>query len=351
MANLQQDLDALVDLGVTGAHAQVTADQGRQVIAHSGVRDVDTRQPVNPASYFRIGSAGKMFVATVILQLVDEGWLSLDDTVEDHLPGVVRGNGNDGRFITVRDLLQHTGGLHDDLPGWDTPEQYCLHRYDTYTVAEIVARAMNHPPEEGWAYSNTGYVLAGMIIEEVTGRAWHEEVEDRIIEPLDLSHTFWPGESPSLPNPHARAYQLFPTSELVDTTEVIEPYAYGSHISTTRDLDQFLRSLLAGELLSPARLAEMQQTVPVSEDVGQLMPGARYGLGIFSRPLSCGGVYWGHPGGLAGYIIHTGITDDGDRSVVVSASTALGDLPDHMIAQEHLASALVDHALCASTEH
>jgi D-alanyl-D-alanine carboxypeptidase len=284
-----------------------------------------------------------------VLQLVGERRLSLDDTVERWLPGVVRGNGYDGRRITVRQLLQNTSGIHDDLPGYTTPEEYLEQRYDVYTREQLVARAMNHPldfpPGTGWGYSNTGFILAGMLVERVTGRSLQQEITDRIVRPLGLRHTTWPGTSPTLPQPHAQAYQLFESGDLVDVTEQVSGDP-DSIVASTQDLDRFFRALLGGGLLRPAQLADMKRTVPISADIEQIWPGGRYGLGLARRPLPCGGVYWGHDGGDAGYITGTGVTDDGRRSAMVSMSTALGDSLDHELQQQHAADTLIQNALC-----
>ncbi|MEU4643280.1 serine hydrolase domain-containing protein [Micromonospora sp. NPDC023814] len=346
---LQRDTDAIHALGVTGVQARVTTSDGRHLVATSGVADRATGRPMPPNGRFRIASVRKAFEATVVLQLVEEHRLSLDDTVERWLPGVVRGNGNDGRRITVRQLLQNTSGIHDDLPGYTTPEEYLQQRHDVYTREQLVARAMNHrpdfEPEEGWAYSNTGFVLVGMIIERVTGRSLQQEVTDRIVGPLGLHHTTWPGTSPFLPQPHAQAYQLFETGELVDVTEqvLVDP---DSMVSSTRDLDRFFRALLGGRLLRPAQLADMKRTVEINEDINAIWPGGLYGLGLVSRPLPCGGVYWGHDGGDGGYITVTGVTDDGRRSALVSMSASLGDSLDSLLQQQRGADLLIQNALC-----
>ncbi|WBB57670.1 serine hydrolase [Streptomyces sp. WMMC500] len=347
--DLRRDADAIRALGVTGVQARVTAGPGRDLVATSGVAEAGTDRPVPRNGYFRMASTGKALVATVVLQLVDEGRLSLDDTVARRLPGLVAGNGNDGRRITVRHLLQHTAGLHDDLPGYATPREYYAHRYDTYTPRQIVARAMRHRPDfapgTGWGYSNTGYVLLDLIIEKVTGRPWHEEVEARVLAPLGMDRTYLPGGTPTLRTPHARAYQVFPSGARVDVTKVLVPDP-GGYVSTTADVNRFFRGLLGGELLSPARLADMRDTVPVDEETRKFWPHGRYGLGLVHRPLSCGGGYWSHEGGEAGYITLNGATDDGGRAVTVSMSTALGDSPGSVLRQERAASALVDRALC-----
>jgi D-alanyl-D-alanine carboxypeptidase len=345
---LQRDTDAIHALGVAGVQARVVTAGGRHLVATSGVADRTTGRPVPPHGRFRIASTRKAFAATVALQLAAERRLSLDDTVERWLPGLVRGNGNDGRRITVRHLLQNSSGLHDDLPGYRTPEEYLQQRYDVHTREELLARALNHPPDfapgRGWAYSNTGFLLAGLIIERVTGRPLRREVTDRIVRPLGLHDTTMPSTTPTLPEPHARAYELFRPGELVDVTDQV-PFDPDSIISSTRDLSRFFRTLLSGGLLRPAQLAAMKQTVPLNADVEQVWPGGRYGLGLVRRPLPGGGVYWGHDGGDGGYITVTGVTEDGRRSAMVSMSTALGDSPEHHLQQQRAADTLVQNAL------
>lgn len=298
-----------------------------------------------------MASTSKTLIATVVLQLAAESTLSLNDTVEHWLPHVVQGNGNDGNRITIRHLLQHTSGIHDDLPGYTTPQEYYQQRYDVHTAEQLVARAMEHapdfPPGAGWSYSNTGYILLDMIIEQATGRPARQEIEERILVPLGLERTRWMGASPTVPAPHARTYQYFGPGAEVDVTEQISVSQNFSWVATTQDENDFFRAVLAGRLLPPQQLAEMKQTVPVSAQVQQLWPGGRYGLGLVQRPLSCGGIYWGHEGGDGGYVTLNGVSDDGKRSAVVSMSEALGDTPEHIRDQENAASALIDHALCA----
>ncbi|MEV3926143.1 serine hydrolase domain-containing protein [Actinomadura coerulea] len=349
---LRRDVEAIRALGVSGVQARVVAADGRQSVAVGGTAELGTGRPVPSDGFFRMASTSKTLVAVVVLQLVAEGRLSLDDSVERWLPGAVRGNGNDGGRITVRQLLQHTGGIHDDLPGYTTPAEYYRQRYDVHEPEELVARAMAHapdfPPGEGWAYSNTGYVLLGMVVRKVTGRGAHEEIRDRVVRPVGLDRTRWLGTSPTLPRPHARAYQFFGPGSRVDVTDqVTVDYGNLSWVTTTRDENRLFRALLSGRLLPARQLAEMKRTVPVSAEVERMWPGGRYGLGLVERPLSCGGSYWGHEGGDGGYITLNGVTGDGRRSAVVSMSEARGDSLEHILEQEDAASALIDHALCA----
>ncbi|MET8032107.1 serine hydrolase domain-containing protein [Streptomyces sp. NPDC005345] len=349
---LREDTRAIHALGVSGVQARTIDPDGRQTVATSGTADLDTGRPVPPDGYFRMASTSKTLIATVVLQLEAEGRLSLDDTVDHWLPGVVDGNGNDGRRITVRQLLQHTSGLHDDVPGYTTPQEYYEQRHYVYSSEQLIARALDHapdfPPGEGWQYSNTGYILLAAIIHRATGHPAHQEIEHRILRPLALDRTRWGGTASALPRPHANAYQLFGPGARADVTDQIPvDHENLSFVTTTGDENRFLRALLGGRLLPRRQLAEMKRTVPVNAEVQQLWPGGRYGLGLVERPLSCGGTYWSHEGGDGGYITLNGVTPSGTRSVVVSMSEARGDSLDHILEQERAAGDLVDHALCA----
>lgn len=320
---LQERVNAIRDSGAVGVFAE-TAAPGTRDTARAGTAERGTTKPMPRHGRFRIGSATKTFTATVVLQLVGEGRLSLDDTVEKWLPGLVQGNGYDGGAITVRQLLRHTSGIQDTLP-WipalNSAKGYRAERFRTYTPEELVGLAMRKPPafrpDRGWSYSNTNYVLAAMIIRKVTGRSWAREVNARIIRPLGLKGTSAPGEFPFIRGPHARAYASFRTGTGtgtgVDVTTLDPSMAVGSGsiISTTRDLTRFSRALLRGRLLDPAQLDQMTATVSAPE------LGVKYGLGLGELPLSCGGSYFGHPGELLGYHTWSGVTRDGSRTAVV----------------------------------
>ena len=348
-SGLQQEADAIHTAGASGVLVTVTTPNGRQTV-RAGVADTATGAPVPLDARFRIGSATKSFVATVVLQLVGEGRMALSDPVDRWLPGVVTGNGNDGSRITVGELLQHTSGIYDfahDLPEIATAAGYQAGRLDVYTPAQLVAMAMKHqptfPPGSGISYSNTNYVLLGMIINRVTGQSWAHEVQARIIKPLGLRHTVIPGTVPYIRGPHAEGYSAFGGTDPVDVT-VLNPSmidAAGSIISTTGDLGRFYAALTGGRLLAPAQLAAMETTVPAAQ-LSVFWPGARYGLGLAWFPLSCGGSYFGHPGGVPGYQTWDAVAPDTGRSVVVSST---GDGTEDI---QLATNALVDRELCSA---
>lgn len=329
--------------GAPGVLLAVRDARGRTVLT-SGVANIETHAPIADDSRFRIGSMTKMFVATVVLQLVAERRVVLDAPVEQYLPGVISGNGNDGRDITVRQLLQHTSGLPDYL------EYLSLGEVLTNPVAhhdplELVQIALAHPrlfaPGTGWQYSSTNYVLAGMLIEQVTDRPYEQEIEQRVIGPLGLHDTFVPGDESAIPGTHPQGYAE-PEGSLIDTTEVNPSIAgaSGAMISSAADLDRFLDALVNGGLLRPSELQAMMTTHPTGSSSG-----STYGLGLESSSLPCGGVYWGHDGGILGFQTLGGVTTDG-RSVTVMANLYPGGSDAQ--AGPDMRTALTT-ALCAST--
>ncbi|WP_215543679.1 serine hydrolase domain-containing protein [Amycolatopsis sp. CA-230715] len=344
----RRDVRTLHEDGIIGVQARLSTRDG-QWTATSGQADRATGQPVSPHSSFRIASNTKTFVAVVLLQLVGEGRLGLDDTVERHLPGLIRGNGNDGRTITVRQLLQHTSGLAEYRAAWPpTPEYFEQNRFRHYEPAELVRIALQYPPTgpagARHSYSNTNYVVAGMIIRAVTGNSWATEVRRRVLAPLELTGTSVPGDDPSMPAPTARGYQQwFPSTLVTDVTEQNRTGsdAAGAIISTTADLSRFFRALLGGRLLRPAQLAEMQRVVPVEKG---LQTG--YGLGLVPYRLSCGGVYWGHGGQTTGYLSTVGVSADGSRAIVLSLTGLTAKTPADLDKPRALTERMVDRALC-----
>ncbi|MDV9197332.1 serine hydrolase domain-containing protein [Streptomyces sp. Wh19] len=336
---VQQTLNTLVrDDGMPAALASVKDRNGHTRTYTAGVGDLATGSKVPRGGQVRIGSNTKAFTAVVVLQLVGEGKIALGADVDTYLPGLVRGKGIDGRRITVRQLLQHTSGLPEYGAHIDDDE--LRHRY--FEPRELLDIALRYKadaaPGEKWGYSNTNYIVAGLIVQKVTGRPLAEEIDRRIIKRVGLRHTYFPAPGDrTIREPHPQGYHRSPADgPLRDFTE-IDPsagWAAGQLISTDSDLNRFFGALLAGRLLPAAQLAEMRTTVPAGTS------GLRYGLGLTSRPLPCGGVYWGHGGDIPGYETRGGVTEDG-RAVNVTVTS----IPTDEAAAQHVKDA-VDRALC-----
>ncbi|WP_207944559.1 serine hydrolase domain-containing protein [Actinomadura rubrisoli] len=320
-------MDAAVRDGVPGVVA--VAEQGRRVWGgRSGVADLVSGRKRGVHDRFRVGSITKTFVAAVVLQMAAEGKLSLDDTVDHWLPGVVKGNGHDGKRIRLRQVLNHTGGIYSytEDEGFQRQEfgtDFLRHRYDTWTPERIVRLAMTHKPDfapgDGWHYSDTDYVLVGMVIKKAGGRSYADEIERRILRPLRLSATTLPGTSARMPKPSGRAYSKL-TGSLSGPGEAGRPTydvtefnpslagAAGEIVSSASDLNRFYRALLSGRLLKPRQFKEMTTGVPV-------VPGFSYGLGLMKLKLSCGTEVWGHSGGIQGSVSESLVAADGGRAV------------------------------------
>ncbi|WP_424210960.1 serine hydrolase domain-containing protein [Streptomyces sp. BI20] len=340
-AEVSARLAELVRVGkVPAALAAVRGPAGRDRSYAAGVADLATGAPAPAEGRVRIGSNTKTFVSVVVLKLVGEGRVRLDAPVERYLPGLLRGEGIDGRRITVRQLLQHTSGLPEyvdpadvlgDLTKGHTPEEL---------LAKSLAKQAEFAPGTDWGYSNTNYLVAGMLVERVTGRSIGEEVTRRVIEPLRLRNTSFPrAEQFGIPGAHPKGYMKLDAGAPVDVTELNTTWAgaAGAMISTTADLNRFFSALVEGRVLAPALLREMRRTVPAAE----IGPGAGYGLGLVSTPTSCGKTLWGHGGSIPGYGTEGGVTADG-RAAHVAVTLRPGDDP---VVTER-AHALIDAAVC-----
>ncbi|MFJ4578824.1 serine hydrolase domain-containing protein [Streptomyces echinatus] len=309
-----------------------------------GVADLGTGRAMNATDRLRVGSVTKTFTATVVLQLAAERRLSLDAPVERYLPGLIRAGGHDGRRITVRQLLQHTSGLPDYLeaPEWEHPERV---RYRHFEPRRLVARALRLPrPERAWHYATTNYLVAGLIVREVTGHSPESEITRRIIAPLGLRDTYWPGDDARIRGPHSHSYFTAADGRRADGTAWNTTFGGvgGALISTPADLNRFTAALFSGRLLPAPQLAEMRRTVAADPD--RLWPGARYGLGLISSPLSCGGSWEGHAGTVpGGHRALAAIGPDGRRVALV-----LNEVPATLQAELDFLD-VVDKALCEGT--
>ncbi|MGI5269420.1 serine hydrolase domain-containing protein [Nonomuraea sp. CA-218870] len=343
---LRKELERLVkEHGFPGALGTVRDKNGRVRHVTAGVADLRTKAKIPADAYVRIASNTKTYTAVVALQLAGEGKIDLDAPVEKYLPKVIRGNGNDGRKITVRMLLNHTSGL----PNYTQDMPSILEVRDKYREPyDLLRQGLGHkrlfPPGKDWAYSNTGYVALGLLIQEVTGRPIQEEITKRIIKPLGLKHTYWPGPGvQTIRDPHPAGYHFGESgAKPVDVTE-IDPswgWAAGQLIARPSDVNRFFVALMGGKLLKPQQLKEMKETVKLKN----FLPGFEYGLGMFKIKLSCGGHIWGHGGDIDGYETRNGVTEEG--RAVSFALTALPKPADEKAALAAFQS--LDRVFCAT---
>lgn len=332
---VQRQLDLLVGIdGVPGA----LAHDGRRTRT-AGVADRESGRPmVGARGRVRLASNTKAFTATAVMRLVVDGRIRLDDRVGRYVPLLA------GSTITVRQLLKQTSGLpeYTALVDWTrpgTPEDY---------LALALAAEPVFAPGTDWGYSNTNYLVLGMVIDEAAGVDFRTYVERTILRPLRLDDTYWPAPGElTLRGPHARNYGVHPAAPeagRVDVTDLpgYEFGASGGLVSTPADLNAFWDGLFGGRLLPDRALRTMtgDSTAVGGRDV--YPAGSRYGYGIASVPLSCGGVYWGHGGDLPGNSVGGGRATAGRGTVTVYTTTWAGEGPSLRRLQK-----AVDVSLCA----
>jgi D-alanyl-D-alanine carboxypeptidase len=318
------------------------------VLLARGVTDTASRAPMGTAARFRVASITKSFVAAVVLQLVGEGRLSLDERVDVVVPGLLPAA---DAAITVRDLLQHRSGLYDFAGDWRWFWPYFHgdpgHRW---TPRQLLAFGLSHPllfrPGSRWSYSNTNYVVLGLLVQAVTGQSLGAVLNDRLFVPLGLHDTTFAAASRSS-RTLAHGYTLF-HSKVVDVTSFSPSawWAAGAIVSSAADIAHFYRVLLRG-LIVPGRLmATMESVVPNGE------PGGGDGLGIDrtrliatlgpSFKIRCGSG-WGHSGKIDGYLSAALANRDASRQYVILINEDPGAFPPGATAA---LTALANTAFC-----
>jgi D-alanyl-D-alanine carboxypeptidase len=321
--SLRQLAKHVVAVGAPGAVVFVSDAKGARA-GSAGYANVRTKERLGQGHAFRVGSVTKTFVATIVLQLESEGVLGLDDPIERWLPGLVPNGG----AITLRHLLSHTSGIYNYTDDPRLLQQMRRNRLTVWAPEALVRLATSHPPlfapGGGWSYSNTGFILLGLVVEKATGTPLEAQLRRRIFDPLGLMRTSLPA-APTLPAPFSHGYVLegnglvaTPNGRPADVTVWSPSWAWaaGGVVSTVGDLARFYASLLGGALLPPRQLAEMKTIVLI-----QGGPDG-YGLGLQRLTLRCGTV-WGHAGSVPGFSTLAASSEDGSHQAVVMVNATL----------------------------
>ncbi|GAB7103224.1 serine hydrolase domain-containing protein [Streptomyces phaeofaciens JCM 4814] len=291
----------------------------------SGVHDLASGRPADPAGRFRAGSVTKVFTAAVVLQLASEGALDLDRTARSYLPELIPAA---YAGVTVRQLLNHTHGIPaPDFPG-STVEEWYANRFLVHDPEDMVrsatAKKPEFPPGERQHYLNIGYTIAGLLIEHVTGDSYEDQVARRILRPLGLRDTYLPGANPRIVGPHNHGYQTMTLDDGtvglrdVSVWGTTDGWAAGDLVSTTADLERFTKALFRGRVVRGPLLEEMFTLPPVTA-FGSGDPAA-YSVGLSMKRLG-GREVWGKTGGRWGYNTAIASTRDGSRVLVYSVNS------------------------------
>ncbi|WP_219470123.1 serine hydrolase domain-containing protein [Nonomuraea rhizosphaerae] len=323
-AGVRQALEAVVAAGAPGVLARVDDERGTW-IGTSGTADLETGAPVPREARFRVASLTKSMVSVTVLQLVREGKVRLDEPIGERLPGLVAG----GDRITVRELLNHTGGLADyvSAPEFADPERYGRR---TYTPERLIEEAERMPrPERGrFAYSNAGYILLGLLVEKVTGHDLGAELDRRVFRPAGMTRSYLPVTSSVIHGPHATGYHLPQGADpgapgaLRPITRLNPSFAWAAYgvVSDARDVNRFYRALFGGRLVGRDLLTLMRTGVATPQ--APIFP--RYGLGLESVGLTCGEM-WGATGSIPGYQTFGFADEAGARRMTLSINVQRND--------------------------
>lgn len=312
---LQNTLEAFREAhGIPGVTAAIVLDDGRSVSVAVGASDRETRTPMTPETSMLAASIGKTFVAAIIVTLSDQELIDLDaplstylsdETWFERLPN--------GERITIRHLLTHTSGLPDHVKDADFAAAFTRqHGSETppFSPAELIGFVLDDPalfePGEGWSYTDTGFVLLGLVIEKVTGNAWSSEVERRFLKPLGLERTRASNRKDLTglaagyladDNPYGLPNKTIGADARMVWNPAIED-AGGGFASTSLDLARWGDALYRGRAISRAALEEMLDGVLISPDD----PDRLYGAGVSIETRGELGPVYGHAGWIPGYV-------------------------------------------------
>lgn len=275
-----------------------------------GIADINRNVPMTFDKTFRAGSITKTFTVSVLLQLVDEGKLSLDDLISKYFSGIPNGD-----IITVRMLAGMTSGLYNYSVAKEFSDSLNNNPHKKWKSDELLEMAFRNPvnfaPGTNYDYSNTNIVILGQLIEKLTGKSLRENTYERIINPLGLKNTYIP-ESYDIPGDYSHGYSKNADAVLVDITETYDPSwggAAGNIISSVPDLKIYVRALVKGQLHSPQMLAERMKWNLFDMD----NPIEKYGLGMFIVDDK----YIGHDGGIPGFSNITVYSPERDCSIII----------------------------------
>ncbi|MDO8366498.1 MAG: serine hydrolase [Saprospiraceae bacterium] len=293
---LQQKLDScLTAFNVPGISCAIILPNGQEWQGTAGLSDINTFESMNTSLLFHQASVTKMYVTAVVMQLVEEGQLSLDDSLGTYLPPFPNINGK----IKIRNLLNHRSGIfnYTEYPQFGS---FCYFNPEAErTPEEIITSYVQAPyfPENGgFHYSNTNFMLLAMIVEAITGQPIATELRNRFLEPHSLNQTFLP-LTDSIAGPKATGWTLGPNPGVYDTDAapfltncfMSQAFAAGALVAQPVEVARFTRLLHGGDLVADSLVAKMQSII-----------GNNYGLGTMRFTYN-GRTYYGHNGQISGF--------------------------------------------------
>jgi len=334
----QNLLDEIISNGVVGITMSVYKPQSGMWVGAGGMADLHNTVSMQPCNISRVGSTVKMYTAVTVLKLQEEGKLNLDDKITDYLDGDVIDKIENADEATIRQLLQHSSGIYnyiqnlvfqtastnDLIREWKPEDllQYAYHKNAYF------------PPGDDVAYSNTNYIMLGMLIEKIEGKPFYDVFEEKLFSPLGLTLTQFAAEDP-VPDGIVRGYiDLYSNLQVLESTYFSGWDYYtadGGLISNPYDMNRFFLELMRGHVINTNSLDEMQTWITPKEQDSEFFP-IQYGLGIF-RIETPQGIAYMHSGDAIGYYANMIYFPDDSTTIVYAVNSNYGKIDQFVSTQ------------------
>ncbi|MBP9923717.1 MAG: beta-lactamase family protein [Bacteroidia bacterium] len=335
----QSLLNDITSSGVVGITMSVYHDQTGMWIGASGKADLHNNIDMKSCNISRVGSTVKMFTATTILKLMEEGKLNLDDKISSYMEGDVINKIENADVATIRQLLQHSGGIYNYIQNLNFQTASLNDFIREWKPEDLLCYAYNQSayfrPGEDVRYSNTGYILLGMLIEKIEGKPFYKVFEDKIFVPLGLSMTKFAAED-HIPYGIVRGYiDIYSNLQVIESTYFSGWDYYtadGGLISNPYDMSVFFRALVNGQIINSNSLDQMLTWKTPQDPDTEFFP-ISYGLGIFKIETAQGIAYM-HSGDAVGYYANMIYFPDDHTTIVYAVNSNYGKIDQFVSTKE-----------------
>lgn len=332
-------IDEMTSNGVVGVTMAVYQPATGLWVGASGKADLHNDIAMKPCNISRVGSTVKMFTAVTVLLLKEEGKLNLDDKISAYLEGDVIDKIENAGNATIRQLLQHSSGIYNYIQDLKFQTASTNDLIREWKPEDLLHYAYNKKayfqPGEDVYYSNTGYIMLGMLIEKIEGRPFYKVFEEKLFNPLQLTLTQFAAEDP-VPDGIVRGYiDLYSNLQVIESTYFSGWDYYtadGGLISNPYDLNMFFRALMNGQILTAQSLNEMLTWKLPDEQPTDFFP-ISYGLGIFKIDTPKGIAYM-HSGDAIGYYANMLYFPDDSTTIVYAVNSNYGKIDQYVSTQE-----------------
>lgn len=330
-AKYQALLDGITASGVVGISMAVYQPQNGMWLGASGKADLSNNVNLQPCNITRVGSTIKMFTATVVLKLQEEKKLNIDDKISKYLQGEHITNIENADKATIRQLMQHSSGIYNYIQSLKFQTASLNDLVKEWRADDLLKYAYKKDayfsPGEDVRYSNTNYILLGLLIEKIEGKPLYEVFDQKIIQPLGLSHTLFAGKNP-VPNEIVRGYiDIYSNLNVIESTYFSGWDYYtadGGLISNPYDMNVFFRALMNGKIINSASLNQMLSWKIPKEPDKEFFP-ISYGLGIFKIETPQGIAYM-HSGDAIGYFATMLYFPNSNITIVYASNSNYGKI-------------------------